>query len=81
MAIIKPFRALRPSKDKAAFVSAPSYDSGSRDKSYEELERNPHSYLHVVKPYLHFKGEKNTPEKHFPLGLQYLNEFIDKGWL
>lgn len=81
MAIIKPFRALRPSKDKAALVSAPSYDSGSRDRSYEELERNPHSYLHIVKPYLHFKGEKKTPEKHFPLGINYLNEFIEKGWL
>ena len=81
MAIIKPFKALRPSRETVAQVSAPSYDSSSRDKSYNELETNPYSYLHIVKPYLHFKGEKKNPEKHFPLGLQYLNDFKQNGWL
>jgi uncharacterized protein (DUF1015 family) len=81
MAIIKPFRALRPVKDKAAVISAPSYDSSSRDKSYDELEKNPYSYLHIVKPYLHYKGEKKNPEKHFPLGLKYLEQFKQNGWL
>lgn len=80
MAIVKPFKALRPARDKAAQISAPSYDSGSRDKSYYELDTNPHSYLHIVKPYLHFKGEKKNPEKHFPLGLDYLKQFKEKGW-
>lgn len=81
MAVVKPFKALRPSRDKAAQVSAPSYDSSSRDKSHYELEHNPHSYLHVVKPYLHFKGEKKNPEKHFPVGLEYLEKFKREGWL
>ncbi len=80
MAIIKPFKALRPAKDKVAQISAPSYDSANRDKSYTELETNPYSYLHIVKPYLHFKGEKKNPEKHFPLGLDYLKKFKQKGW-
>ncbi len=75
MAIIKPFAALRPARDKAAQVSAPSYDSTLRELSTHEIMRNPYSYLHVVKPYLHFKGEKKNPEKHFPLGLEYLNKF------
>ncbi len=75
MAIIKPFAALRPARDKAAQVSAPSYDSSLRELSTHEIMRNPYSYLHVVKPYLHFKGEKKNPEKHFPLGLDYLNKF------
>jgi uncharacterized protein (DUF1015 family) len=30
---------------------------------------------------LHFKGEKKNPEKHFPLGLTYLEAFKQKGWL
>jgi len=80
MAVIKPFKALRPSKDKVAFISAPSYDSSSRDKSFAELEANPYSYLHIVKPYLHFKGEKKNPDKHFPLGLEYFNKFKEQGW-
>jgi uncharacterized protein (DUF1015 family) len=80
MAIVKPFKALRPTRDKAASISAPSYDSSSRDKSYFELESNPHSYLHIVKPYLHFRGEKKNPERHFPLGLEYLAKFKQEGW-
>jgi uncharacterized protein (DUF1015 family) len=80
MAQVKPFKALRPAKDKVAQISAPSYDSGNRDKSYHELETNPYSYLHIVKPYLHFKGEKKNPEKHFPVGLEYLQKFKTEGW-
>jgi uncharacterized protein (DUF1015 family) len=80
MAIVKPFKALRPSREKAAFVSAPSYDSGSRDKSSQEIETNPHSYLHIVKPYLHFPCEAKNPAKHFPLGLEYLANFKKEGW-
>ncbi len=81
MAIIKPFAALRPSKDKAAVVSSPSYDNVSRELSTSEILKNDYSYLHVVKPYLHFKGEKKNPEKHFPLGLEYLNKFKAAGVL
>lgn len=80
MAIVKPFKALRPTRDKVSQISAPAYDVSSRDKSYEELEHNPYSYLHIVKPYLHFKGERKNPEKHFPLGLEYLKQFKEQGW-
>ncbi|MCX6186178.1 MAG: DUF1015 family protein [Bacteroidetes bacterium] len=81
MAIIKPFAALRPSRDKAGIVSSTSYDSNSRELSLNEVQNNPYSYLHVVKSYLHFKGEKKNPEKHFPLGLEYLQKFKDEGTL
>ena len=37
MAIIKPFAALRPARDKAAQVSAPSYDSSLRELSLHEI--------------------------------------------
>jgi uncharacterized protein (DUF1015 family) len=81
MAVIKPFKALRPNRDKASVVSSYSYDSTSRDKSHDELDNNAESYLHVVKPYLHFKGQKKNPEKHFPLGLKYLERFKESGLL
>ncbi len=81
MAIVKPFKALRPARDKVSQVSAPSYDSSARDKSSQELEANPYSYLHIVKPYLHFAGEKKNPEKHFPVGLEYLEKFKREKWL
>ncbi len=81
MAVVKPFAALRPSKEKAGLVSSQPFDSGSRDLANLEIEQNPYSYLHVVKPYLHFKGEKKNPEKHFPKGLEYLNQFKKEGVL
>jgi uncharacterized protein (DUF1015 family) len=81
MAKVKPFAALRPNKDKAGEVSSPPFDSGSRDQANFEIAHNPYSYLHVVKPYLHFKGERKNPEKHFPIGLEYLRKFIAAGLL
>jgi uncharacterized protein (DUF1015 family) len=81
MAKVKPFAALRPAKDKAGEVSSPPFDSGSKDLASHEIINNPFSYLHVVKPYLHFKGEKKNPEKHFPIGLEYLRKFIESGVL
>jgi uncharacterized protein (DUF1015 family) len=81
MAKVKPFAALRPAKDKAGEVSSPPFDSGSKELASHEIINNPYSYLHVVKPYLHFKGEKKNPEKHFPVGLEYLRKFIESGVL
>jgi uncharacterized protein (DUF1015 family) len=81
MAVVNPFKALRPAREKAGEVSAQPFDSASKDLAKAEMERNPNSYLHVVKPHLHFKGEKKNPQKHFPLGLTYLKQFKEKGLL
>ncbi len=79
MAIVKPFAALRPNKDKAKDVSSPPFDAGAKDLAFHEIMNNPYSYLNVVKPYLHFKGEKKNPEKHFPSGLAFLKKLIQEG--
>lgn len=79
MAKVKPFAALRPHKDKVKEVSSPPFDSGSKDQAFHEIQNNPISYLNVVKPYLHFKGEKKNPAKHFPLGLAFLKRLIEQG--
>lgn len=81
MAVIKPFAALRPSREKAGQVSCQPFDSGSKEQASQEVKNNTYSYLHVVKPYLHFKGEKKNPDKHFPSGLEYLNRFKEEGVL
>lgn len=79
MAVVKPFAALRPNKDKAKDVSSPPFDAGAKELAFLEIMSNPYSYLNVVKPYLHFKGEKKNPEKHFPLGLAFLKKLIQDG--
>jgi uncharacterized protein (DUF1015 family) len=80
MAIIKPFKALRPAKEKAAQVSAQPYDSSHPEISYHEFHDNPLSYFHVVKPYMDFGGRKNI-EKHFPQGLAKQKQFKENGVL
>lgn len=81
MSDIRPFRALRPTKEMANRVSEPLLDANSKVTSWKLMQENPHSYLHVVKPHLHFNGEKKNPEKHFPKGLEYLQRFISENIL
>src|SRR6266498_520748 len=47
MATVQPFRALRPSSEKAAAVSAVPYDVVSTSEARQLAEGNPSSFLHV----------------------------------
>ncbi|MFI5221266.1 MAG: DUF1015 domain-containing protein [Bacteroidia bacterium] len=80
MATIRPFKALRPTREKVAVISSPSFDSTHRDNSHLELKKNPFSILHIVRPYLHFMGQRKNAAKHFPLGLRYFDDFKRKGY-
>ena len=48
MAVVKPFRAIRPVKDKAPFVASRSYEEYSNDELRSVLQYNPFSFLHIV---------------------------------
>ncbi len=50
MAILHPFRALRPSRDNAVRVAAPPYDVVNTREARELARGNPDSYLHVSRP-------------------------------
>jgi uncharacterized protein (DUF1015 family) len=76
LATILPFRALRPAPELADLISAPLLDASNKETSWQLMQANPISYLHVVKPHLHFPGEKKDPDKHFPKGMEYLKKFI-----
>src|SRR5688572_25974745 len=47
MAVIHPFRALRPTPENAAAVSSVPYDVVSTDEARELADGNPLSFLHV----------------------------------
>src|SRR6187401_278795 len=49
MAIIKPFRALRPHNEFAAQVASRPYDVLNSEEARKEVEGNPISFLHVTK--------------------------------
>ncbi|MGB5359793.1 MAG: DUF1015 family protein, partial [Eudoraea sp.] len=50
MAVIKPFKAIRPAKDKVSFVASRSYDEYSKKELDCVLDYNPFSFLHIINP-------------------------------
>ena len=50
MAIVRPFRALRPHPAHAAAVVCPPYDVISTAEARALAEGRPHSFLHVIRP-------------------------------
>src|ERR687890_591412 len=50
VAVIQPFRALRPPAEKVALVASPPYDVVNTEEARELAAGNPLSFLHVSRP-------------------------------
>ena len=50
MKLIKPFRALRPTRELASQVASPPYDVVNRAEAKRIARGNPYSFLHINKP-------------------------------
>ena len=50
MAIVKPFRAVRPTRDKASLVTTRSYELYDAKERSAILRYNPFSFLHILEP-------------------------------
>ncbi|MDY7396359.1 DUF1015 domain-containing protein [Aureibaculum sp. 2210JD6-5] len=50
MAVVKPFCAVRATRDKVALVSSRSYDAYSPAELGAQLDFNPFSFLHIILP-------------------------------
>ncbi len=66
MAIVQPFKAVRPSRDKVALVSSKSYETYTPAELGAKLDFNPYTYLHIVNPDYKFLQEVST-ERRFQL--------------
>lgn len=55
MAIIKPFKGLRPPKELVHLIAAKPYDVLSSEEAKEEAKDNPYSLLHITKPEIDFE--------------------------
>ena len=78
---IKPFKAVRPTRDKAYLVASRSYLSYSETTLREKLLNNPYTFLHIINP----EYSSNSPllagiEKYKMVRAKY-NEFSDDGTL
>ena len=79
MAIIKPFRALRPASERAKQVSCVPYDVVYEQEVREFIKANPLSFLRVTRPEAEF-SENSNPDSSvvFERAKENLQEFIDR---
>ena len=80
MATIRPFRAVRPTRDKVNLVASRSYLSYSDETLKEKLENNPFTFLHIINPDYKHKTKKYGIEK-FNLVKQKFTNFNSEGTL
>ena len=80
MAIVRSFKAIRPTRDKANLVASRSYLSYSEDTLKEKLEHNPFTFLHIINPDYKKKNKRIGIEK-FKLVRNKFDEFIEKKYL
>ena len=82
MAVIKPFRALRPPKDLAEKVSALPYDVMNVAEAGDMAAGNPNSFLHISRPEIDLPSEVDPhDESVYRQGKLNLDEFIRRGVL
>ncbi|MBS1916329.1 MAG: DUF1015 domain-containing protein [Bacteroidetes bacterium] len=60
MAIIKPFKALRPKKELAAKVASKPYDVLNSEEARTEANGNPYSFLHITKSEIDLPADIDT---------------------
>ncbi|MEN8187330.1 MAG: DUF1015 domain-containing protein [Bacteroidota bacterium] len=66
MARVNPFRAVRPTRDKAALVTTRSYEIYEKTERKAILKYNPFSFLHILRPGYKFK-KRVTGEERFKM--------------
>ena len=80
MVKVRPFKAIRPTKDKAHLFATRSYLTYSKEILKEKLEHNPYTFLHIINPEYKKKDRKKGFEK-FKLVKQKFEEFEKSGIL
>lgn len=82
MAILKPFRGLRPPVELAAMVASRPYDVLNSDEARQEAEGNAYSLLHIIKPEIDLPSgiDEHSPEV-YQKAADNLEMFKSRGWL
>jgi len=82
MAVLKPFRGLRPPVDLAARVASRPYDVLNSEEARREAEGNPYSLLHIIKPEIDLPVNTDEHSQEvYQKAADNLKLFKDNGWL
>ncbi len=79
MAMVRPFRGLRPQPELAAKIASPPYDVINSDEARQMAAGNGYSFLHINKPEIDLPvGTNLYDEKVYAKGAENLKKFIDE---
>lgn len=82
MAIIKPFKGIRPPKELVEKIESRPYDVLDSDEAREEAGDNEMSLYHIIKPEINFEqGTSEYDTRVYESAAQHFQMFQDKGWL
>ena len=79
MAIVKPFKAVRATRDKVAMVSSKSYEIYTPEMRNAKLAFNPFTFLHVINPGFKYQKQDISGELRFKLVHNRYLEFKEDG--
>ncbi len=82
MAIIKPFRGIRPPQSLVEEVESRPYDVLNSEEARKEAEGNEKSLYHIIKPEIDFPvGTDEHDSRVYEKAAENFQKFQDKGWL
>jgi uncharacterized protein (DUF1015 family) len=82
MAVIKPFKGIRPPKNLVEKVASRPYDVLNSEEARMEAEGNSMSLYRIIKPEIDFEpGTDEHEEKVYQKALENFTKFKNEGWL
>lgn len=82
MAIVKPFKGIRPPKSLVEKVESRPYDVLNSQEAREEAAGNEMSLYHIIRPEINFpEGTDEHDPKVYQSAAEQFQKFQDKGWL
>lgn len=82
MAIVKPFRGVRPPKEYVAQVASKPYDVLNSEEARTEAAGNEKSLYHIIKPEIDFEpGTDEHDPKVYEKAVEIFRKFQENGWL
>ncbi len=82
MAIVKPFRGIRPPKEFVEEVESRPYDVLDSEEARAEAGDNEKSLYHIIKPEINFPaGTSEYAPEVYESAAQHFKKFQEKGWL
>ncbi len=82
MAVVKPFRGIRPPKEFVEEVESRPYDVLDSEEARAEAGDNEKSLYHIIKPEINFPvGTSEYDPKVYESAAEHFKMFQEKGWL